>query len=183
MKKNLSTNGIYIGIGAAFILLTACFHIIIFRSTENSVIRGTAVAFSLLLLFLGIILILLLRSKLVAFSDSLNVCIDSIVKGKEDVTFDLESETLTGKFNYKLQRLYEIMQNGKRQVQVEKQSIQEMISDISHQVKTPVTNLKMYNSALLERQLTQEKEQEFHKLMETQINRLDFLIQAMVKMK
>ena len=182
MKKNLSTSGIYIGVGAAFILLTACFHIIIFRSTENSVIRGTAIAFSLLLLFLGIILILLLRSKLVAFSDSLNTCIDNIVKGKEDVTFDLESETLTGKFNYKLQRLYEIMQNGKRQVQVEKQSIQEMISDISHQVKTPVTNLKMYNSTLLERQLTQEKEQEFHKLMETQINKLDFLIQAMVKM-
>ena len=182
MKKNLSTSGIYIGVGAAFILLTACFHIIIFRSTENSVIRGTAIAFSLLLLFLGIILILLLRSKLVAFSDSLNTCIDNIVKGKEDVTFDLESETLTGKFNYKLQRLYEIMQNGKRQVQKEKQSIQEMISDISHQVKTPVTNLKMYNSTLLERQLTQEKEQEFHKLMETQISKLDFLMQAMVKM-
>ncbi len=85
-------------------------------------------------------------------------------------TNDLESETLTGKFNYKLQRLYEIMQNGKEQVQEEKQSIQEMISDISHQVKTPVTNLKMYNSTLLERQLPPEKEREFQKMMGTQIN-------------
>ena len=74
------------------------------------------------------------------------------------------------------------MQSGKRQVQEEKQSIQEMISDISHQVKTPLTNLKMYNSTLLERQLAPEKEREFHKLMETQIDKLDFLMQAMVKM-
>ncbi len=182
MKRNLSTNGIYIGIGAAFILLSVCFHIILFRNTESPVIRGTAIVFSLLLLLLGIILILLLRGKLLAFSDSLNACIDNIVNGKENVTFDLESETLTGKFNYKLQRLYEIMQNGRKQVQEEKQSIQEMISDISHQVKTPVTNLKMYNSTLLERQLTPEKEQEFHRLMESQINKLDFLMQAMVKM-
>jgi signal transduction histidine kinase len=74
------------------------------------------------------------------------------------------------------------MQNGKRQVQEEKQAIQEMISDISHQVKTPVTNLKMYNSTLLERQLTPEKAREFHELMESQIDKLDFLMQAMVKM-
>ncbi|MEA4926975.1 MAG: HAMP domain-containing sensor histidine kinase [Syntrophomonadaceae bacterium] len=182
MKRNQSTNGIYIGAGAAFLLLTICFNIIVFCYTESLIIRGTAIVFSLLFLLFGIMMIILLRGKLLAFSDSLNACIDNIVNGKENVTFDLESETLTGKFNYKLQRLYEIMQNGKRQVQEEKQSIQEMLSDISHQVKTPVTNLKMYNSTLLERQLMPEKEQEFHKLMESQINKLDFLMQAMVKM-
>lgn len=182
MKKGLSTNGIYIGTGIAFVFLTICFHLVVFRNTESQVVRGAAVLFSLLILILGLVLIRLLRRKLLDFSDSLSARIDSIVNGKEDVSFDLESETLTGKFNYKLQRLYEIMQNGKRQVQEEKQSIQEMISDISHQVKTPVTNLKMYNSTLLERRLAPEKEREFHMLMESQINKLDFLMQAMVKM-
>ena len=182
MKKNLSTSGIYIGVGAAFLICTAVFYFTLFYNTENQLIRGTAIIFSLLVLLLGILLIVLIKSKLTAFSDSLNACIDDIVAGKEDVTFDLESETLTGKFNYKLQRLYEIMQNGKRQVQEEKQTIQEMISDISHQVKTPVTNLKMYNSTLLERQLAPEKAREFHELMESQIDKLDFLMQAMVKM-
>lgn len=182
MKKNLSTNGIYIGVGAAFMVLTVCFHITLFYYTDNWVIRGMAIIFSLLFLLLGILFIVLLRGKLLVFSDTVNACIDNIVNGKDNVTFDLESETLTSKFNYKLQRLYEIMQNGKRQVQVEKQSIQEMISDISHQVKTPVTNLKMYNSTLLERQLAPEKVREFHELMESQIDKLDFLMQAMVKM-
>lgn len=153
-----------------------------FYNSESPLVRGTALVFSLLLLLLGISLIVLLRGELLAFSDSLNACIDNIVNGQENVTFDLESETLTSKFNYKFKRLYEIMQYGRRQVQEEKQSIQEIISDISHQVKTPVTNLKMYNSTLLERKLVPEKEREFHKLMEAQINKLDFLLQAMVKM-
>lgn len=181
MKKKLSTKGIYVGVGAAFLVLTACFHIIVFYHTENPVIRGTTIIYSLLMLLLGILLIILIKGKLTAFSDSLSACIDDIVSGKEDVIFELESETLIGKFNYKLQRLYEIMQNGKRQVQEEKRAIQEIISDISHQVKTPVTNLKMYNSTLLERQLAPEKTQEFHKLMESQIDKLDFLMQSMVK--
>lgn len=182
MKNDLSTSRIYIGVGSAFLLFTVCFNLIVFCNTKSIVIREAAIAFSLLLLLLIIILIIMLRSRLLAFSDSLNACIDDIVNGEQNVSFDLESETLIGKFNYKLKRLYEIMQSGKRQVQEEKQSIQEIISDISHQVKTPVTNLKMYNSTMLERQLTPEKEQEFHKLMESQINKLDFLMQAMVKM-
>jgi signal transduction histidine kinase len=182
MKKNLSTKGIYIGIGATFLVLTVCFHITLFCNTENRVILGSAIFFSLLIFLLGITLISLIKGKLTAFSNSLNACIDDIVTGKEDVVFDLESETLIGKFNYKLQHLYEIMQSGNRQVQEEKQSIQGMISDISHQVKTPVTNLKMYNSTMLERQLAPEKAREFHKLMGSQIDKLDFLMQAMVKM-
>jgi signal transduction histidine kinase len=182
MKKSISANRIYIGVGAAFFLLTIGFCVIIFYSTESYIIRVTAIIFSLLLLLLGICLVILLRGRLLAFSASLNTCIDNIMNGKENVAFDLEAETLTGKFGYKLKRLYEIMKNQKLQVQEEKQSIQEIISDISHQVKTPVTNLKMYNSTLLERQLTPEKEREFHKLMETQIDKLDFLMQAMVKM-
>ena len=182
MKKNLSTDGIFIGVGVAFLVLTVCFYIILFYNTKNRVILGAAIIFSLLILLLGITLISLIKRKLTAFSDSLNGCIDDIVNEKEDMNFELESETLIGKFNYKLQRLYEIMQNGKRQVQEEKQSIQEITSDISHQVKTPVTNLKMYNSTLLERHLTPEKAREFHELMKSQIDKLDFLMQAMVKM-
>ncbi|MFA9381635.1 MAG: sensor histidine kinase, partial [Acetanaerobacterium sp.] len=96
--------------------------------------------------------------------------------------FDLESETLTAKLGHRLGRLYEIMQRSSSQVQLEKEMIQEMISDISHQVKTPVTNLKMYNSTLLERRMPSEKEHEFLLQMETQINKLDFLMQSMVKM-
>lgn len=182
MKKDLSTNGLFIGSGTAFAIITGCFITVVFVYSENWIIKGAAIVFSLLLFLLGITLLLVLRKKLLAFSESLNACIDDIVNGKNEVDFDLESETLTGKFNYKLKRLYEIMERNSNQTKIEKKAIQEMISDISHQVKTPVANLKMYNSTLLERPLSPEKQRDFLLIMETQINKLDFLMQSMVKM-
>lgn len=182
MKRNLSTDRLYISIGTAFTVLTACFIIVTFCYSDDWIIRGAATAFSLLCLLLGIMLIMLIRKRLVLFSSSLNNCIDDMINGKTEVIFDLESETLRAKLNYKLKRLYEIMQHNSSQIKAEKQVIQEMISDISHQVKTPVANLKMYNSTLLERHVPLQKQREFHELMETQIDKLDFLMQSMVKM-
>ncbi len=181
MKKDFSTKGIYIGIGIAFVVLTAGLYMVLLFEVKNGRCLEAIVVFPLLYLLLGVLWVVLIRRKLLVFLESVSGCIDRMVDGEEGITFDLESETLLGKFNYKLQRLYGIMQNEKRQVKAEKQSIQEMISDISHQVKTPVTNLKMYNSTLLERQLAPEKVQEFHRLMATQIDKLDFLMQAMIK--
>lgn len=181
MKKNFSVNKIYLGIGTAFAATSLCFHAIIFAYTDNRMIRGAVLLFSFLTLLIGLVLILLLRRKLITFSEVLNSCIDDILDGKKEVQFDLESETLTGKFNYKLKRLYEVLNNNKKNIKLEKQALQEIISDISHQVKTPMTNLKMYNSTLIERQLLPDKQHEFHKLMKTQIDKLDFLMQAMIK--
>ncbi|MFD3156760.1 ATP-binding protein [Haloimpatiens sp. FM7330] len=180
--KNQSLIKLYVSIGIVYFLLLVCFITIIFLYSANLIICGAAIVFSLLCLLICIIFIVLIRKKLIAFSESLSSCIDDMVAGKNNVNFDLESETLMGKFNYKLKRLYEILQRTSNQTKEEKQAIQEMISDISHQVKTPVANLKMYNSTLLEQQLPPQKEREFHELMETQINKLDFLMQSMVKM-
>lgn len=182
MKKNQSSAKLYIGIGAAYFFLLIFFITLTFLYSANIIIRIAAIIFSLLYFLIGIIFVALMRKKLIIFSELLSSYIDDMVNGKDNVNFDLESETLMGKLNNKLKRLYEILKRTSNQTKEEKQAIQEMISDISHQVKTPVANLKMYNSTLLEQQLPPEKEREFHELMETQINKLDFLMQSMVKM-
>lgn len=73
-----------------------------------------------MLLLLGILLLLLLRKKLLVFFESLNSCIDDIMNEKSDVKFNLESEILTSKFNFKLKRLYSIMQQNSNQTKKEK---------------------------------------------------------------
>ena len=59
--------------------------------------------------------------------------------------------------------------------------MQEHISDISHQVKTPIANLKMINSTLLENEVPVQKQKEFLTAQATQLDKLDFLMQAMIK--
>ena len=59
--------------------------------------------------------------------------------------------------------------------------LQELISDISHQVKTPIANLKVINSTLLENEVPVQKQKEFLTAQATQLDKLDFLMQAMIK--
>ena len=60
--------------------------------------------------------------------------------------------------------------------------MQSLISDISHQVKTPAANLKMYMQILSRRDMDEEKRREFLELSLAQTEKLEFLMQALVKM-
>ena len=68
-----------------------------------------------------------------------------------------------------------------RNVELEKDKIKSLIADISHQTKTPIANLKLLNDTMLTRPLTEEKRKEFLQATGTQLDKLDFLIQGMVK--
>ena len=59
--------------------------------------------------------------------------------------------------------------------------MQELISDISHQVKTQIANLQMVNATMLEQPMPEEKRQEFLRASGGQLDKLDFLMQAMIK--
>ena len=63
----------------------------------------------------------------------------------------------------------------------EKGELQSLLSDISHQTKTPIANLKMLNETLLERPVDEERRHDFLMATRSQLDKLDFLIQAMVK--
>ena len=62
----------------------------------------------------------------------------------------------------------------------ERQSIQELVSDISHQVKTPAANIRLYGELLEERLDGEDRDLVRHLLNETEL--LEFLIQSLVKM-
>ena len=53
------------------------------------------------------------------------------------------------------------MQENKNSIAKERADLQELIADISHQVKTPIANLKMINNTLLENEVPPQKQKEF----------------------
>ena len=63
----------------------------------------------------------------------------------------------------------------------ERQELQTLVSDISHQVKTPVSNLKMVTDTLLTRPVTEAERIDFIQGVRSQTDKLDFLFQALVK--
>lgn len=65
----------------------------------------------------------------------------------------------------------------------DKEYLKDLLSDISHQLKTPLAALRMYNEIIMERKnLSEERKQEFLLLGKQQIDRTDWLVQGLLKM-
>ena len=118
---------------------------------------------------------------LIRFSDAFCGQMDDMLSGDMQPKQTVEEESLFYKINYRLGRLYEVMQENKNSIAKERADLQELISDISHQVKTPIANLKMINNTLLEKEVPPQKQKEFLTAQASQLDKLDFLMQAMIK--
>ena len=77
---------------------------------------------------------------------------------------------------------------SKEQLEREKENVKSLVSDISHQTKTPVANIRLYTELLKERlcgeENTPERQQEIRMAEEIsrQAEKLEFLIQSLTKM-
>ena len=116
------------------------------------------------------------------FADQVEETLDMILSGKrleepEEVTED----TQWGKCGEKFWRLYQVWNQKEADALRDKQQIKSLISDISHQTRTPLANMKLYLEFLQEENLS-EKGREFLMRLEEQADKLDFLLQSMVKM-
>ena len=68
-----------------------------------------------------------------------------------------------------------------RGVQRQRESIQRLLSDISHQTKTPLANLQLYSSLLMEEELTPRQREQAQVIFQ-QSEKLSFLIETLVKL-
>lgn len=150
-------------------------------------IPWSAVRYGILGLFAAIFAVVGLwawyqRRQVSLFADDLCETLDALLSGRQPENYQPYEDSLTAKVQGKLMQYFDIMSEGKRQSQQDKQVIQSLVSDISHQVKTPIANIKMFTNILQQHQLPPEKQAEFLRTMEGQIDKLDFLMQSLIKM-
>ncbi|MDD3404524.1 MAG: ATP-binding protein [Hespellia sp.] len=122
-----------------------------------------------------------MKQDIYEFTAKLEQSLEDLILGNEIRKEDIPSDTLWGKTNEKLRRLGDLWKKNSERNRKEKQQIKELISDISHQTKTPIANLKMYVE-LLQDEPDAEKRKEFLNHISGQTNKLDFFMQSMVKM-
>lgn len=121
------------------------------------------------------------KREISSFSRELDEILDDMLAGKNP-DFHFINDTLSGKINIKLKRLYEILNRKSEQAGKDKEKLNALISDISHQTKTPIANLKMYMQILSERELDEKKRREFLRLSLAQTEKLEFLVVSLAKM-
>jgi Signal transduction histidine kinase len=91
-------------------------------------------------------------------------------------------ETLSSKTRAKLNTIIKMTNMSREQAVMQKEEIQQIISDISHQLKTPVSNILMYSSTLQEDGLSGQERHQFFQILQEQTQKLEFLVQSLIKM-
>ena len=132
-------------------------------------------------LFWMFLLTLFFAKRLSQFTSGLCQIMDRMISGGEEPARAEDRETIFARISYRLSRLYGILQENRRKVDEERRELQELVSDISHQVKTPVANLKTVTDTLLAKPVTEQERRDFLQGIRSQTDKLEFLVQSMGK--
>jgi len=115
------------------------------------------------------------------FAEKVEDALDAIVTGKEwTIEGELE-DSLWGRTGTQLAKARNVFRKKEEESVREKERVKGLISDISHQTRTPVANIKLYLELLGDEELSQNG-QEFLEKIQGQMEKIDFLMQSMVKM-
>lgn len=124
---------------------------------------------------------LVARVQFVRFTEYVCHQLDSIIEDTHADYIQPEDESLHSKIGAKLLKVREITQGAAERSEHLKKSVQELVSDISHQLKTPLSNIKMAAETLDDESTDREQQQFFVSGLKTQVGKLGFLIEAMMK--
>lgn len=75
-----------------------------------------------------------------------------------------------------------ILSKQAQALQKEKEQLADAISDISHQLKTPLTSMMVMTDLLNKEDLSPDKRKEFTKNLEHQLNRMEWLLTSLLKL-
>ena len=127
------------------------------------------------LLLLGLWLWLDARRTVRRLDRMLSTAIDG---GSGEESFD---ESAPSALESRMARFLNGSARSLRGVQRQRESIQRLLSDISHQTKTPLANLRLYSSLLMEEELTPRQREQAQVIFQ-QSEKLSFLIETLVKL-
>lgn len=182
MKLNdLSAKRLFRFIAIGLLLSMAAITLVLFFATKQAAVLLAGGLLLLCALFWLLVLTVFFGKRLSLFTSDLCRTLDCMIAGNEAPKYPEDSETQLARITHRLTRLYRIMLENRRQASEERQELQALVSDISHQVKTPVSNLKMATDTLLAKPMTEAERTGFIRGIRVQTDKLDFLFQALVK--
>lgn len=111
--------------------------------------------------------------------DALDTMLDEAIAGK--FSENRFTEEKLSKIESKMYRYLTKGQTSLKEINTEKDRIKTLIADISHQTKTPVSNILLYTQLLKESKSLDEDTKKLVSQVEIQTEKLHFLIASLVK--
>ncbi len=177
-------NSVEVALNIVFILLCIIFNVVIFIVAKD---YNIGISLSTLIFTIAILAIFYLQKRifnrymndiLTKLSDMLATISDM----KEQEVFSMINDSMFSKLQHQTLKLINILKSQNNKIEYEKNEIKTLISDIAHQLKTPLTNMKMYSEFLQDEDLSEEERREFNQVVLLSLDKLCFLVESMIKM-
>lgn len=179
---NISLNKIILSFGFSFLLLAICFIIVLVTSGVPTAILLYVVTFITLFFIMAILFMLCVKGKIQKVLIALSLTIQSLIKDEDNYIFTDLEDSMLSKLQSQVTRLSSILKYRNARIKEEKDNIKSLISDIAHQLKTPLANLNMYESLVLDESLKHDERMEFLEKKQNQIDKLNWLVLSLVKL-
>lgn len=114
----------------------------------------------------------------------INKLTEDIINNKEVLYYDSCKETLCSKTENQLIRIQEILEGRRKEAEFKQEEIQRLISEIAHQMRTPLANIKNYTELLQEsfNETNDSLNAEYMQNLQTSEEQLCFLVESFIKM-
>ncbi len=107
--------------------------------------------------------------------------LDSVLSQEPVAYSDVEEGEYSALIS-KIRQIQEVLGNHARDAEKEKEQVKGLVSNMSHQLKTPLANLSLYAEILEEEGISQERRAEFADKMNRQIERFNWIVGSLSKM-
>lgn len=113
----------------------------------------------------------------------INKLTEDIINDKEAHCYDSCKETLYSKTENQLIRIQEILDGRRKEAEFRQEEIQRLISEIAHQMRTPLANIKNYTEMLQEsfNETSGSLNTEYMQNLQTSEEQLCFLVESFIK--
>ncbi|KEI04416.1 histidine kinase [Clostridium botulinum] len=108
--------------------------------------------------------------------------ISALIDMRNYEVFSILNDDMLSKLQSQVIKLKGILNMKNKRLKKERDEIKSLISDISHQLKTPVANLKIYFELLQDDKLSHNQRQDFINNIKSQLNKFSFLMDNMIKL-
>ncbi|MGF7059309.1 sensor histidine kinase [Brassicibacter mesophilus] len=105
-----------------------------------------------------------------------------VVEGEYDISISEGKEGDLSKLALSFNSMRQVIRNNIDDLKKEKQFLVDILSDISHQLKTPLSSMIIYNDIMLNKELSKEQINNFLVNDQKQLNRMKWLIKNMLKL-
>lgn len=141
----------------------------------------TLISYSLFSVLLAVVFVMHTKHHVGRLLGDVSLAIENIINLQDKHQHSGVDDTLLSKIQVQLLKLVSILKRQESTIKKERDEIKSLISDIVHQLKTPLANLQLYEELLQEEDLDQEERTLYLSNIHDQIHRLTFLFDAMTK--